>query len=150
MYCGQNLEQKGRIIYHQGPRQLARLKMTLNNMKNEDNSLNDILCGKKFDDVIAAVHQLTGLHENEEDVNRFEKPGLALKLCHNLGKAAEIKIGINLRKDDSMELKEAEDFLKLMKAEWKNFITPAALATLKTNRFNKGELLSLTEDFVKL
>jgi len=37
-----------------------------------------------------------------------------------------------------------------MKAEWKNFITPVALATLKTNKFNKGELLPLTEDLVKL
>ena len=34
-------------------RQLARPKMTLNTMRNEDNNLNDILCGKKFDDVIA-------------------------------------------------------------------------------------------------
>lgn len=134
----------------QRARQLARLKMEVNKMKSEENTLMELICGKKYDNVLAAVHQLAGLYENEENVNRFEKPGLALRLGHNLVKAADIKFGMSLRSEDTVGLRESETFLKLIKSEFKDSVTSVALATLRTNKFNKGEILPLTEDLTKL
>ena len=41
-------------------------------------------------------------------------------------------------------------FFKLMHNEWKDVISSIALATLKTNKFNKPEILPITEDLVIL
>ncbi|KAL3875691.1 hypothetical protein ACJMK2_033619, partial [Sinanodonta woodiana] len=79
-----------------------------------------------------------------------EKPGLALCLGHNLMKCAQIKRGIALRQDDDIAYRESSKFLELLDAEWSNRVSSTAHATLKTNKFNKKDILLLTSDLVML
>ncbi|KAL3837344.1 hypothetical protein ACJMK2_022708, partial [Sinanodonta woodiana] len=128
-------------------RQLARIKISL---EPKCDQLADIICGKQFDNVVNATNTLCNKTQNNEKVFVFEKPGLALRLGHNLMKCAQIKRGNALRNDDESGYKEASRFLELMDAEWADKISSIALTTLKTNKFNKNDLLPLTSDLVKL
>ncbi|KAL3854696.1 hypothetical protein ACJMK2_013954, partial [Sinanodonta woodiana] len=128
-------------------RQLARIKISL---EPKCDQLSDIICGKLIDNVVNATNTLCNKTQNNEKVFVFEKPGLALRLGHNLIKCAQIKRGNALRNDDESGYKEASRFLELMDAEWADKISSIALTTLKTNKFNKNDLLPLTSDLVKL
>ncbi|WAR24751.1 hypothetical protein MAR_038420, partial [Mya arenaria] len=132
-------------------RQLTRLKMQINTTKNDKTEqLFDLISGNGFDTVVEGVRNLCGTYENEEKVVRMKKPGLALRLGHNLIKAAEIKCGMALRMDDEASCNQAETFCKLYRREWNDKISSVALSTLKTNKFNKGQVIPLTDDLVKL
>ncbi|KAL3870155.1 hypothetical protein ACJMK2_038238, partial [Sinanodonta woodiana] len=128
-------------------RQLARITISL---EPKCDQLADIICGKQFDNVVNATNTLCNKTQNNEKVFVFEKPGLALRLGHNLMKCAQIKRGNALRNDDESGYKEASRFLELMDAEWADKFSSIALTTLKTNKFNKNDLLPLTSDLVKL
>ena len=132
-------------------RQLARLKMQVN-LKKEKKiyQLFDMISGKQFDYVVQGVRDMSGMFESDEDVVRFEKPGLALRMGHSLIKVAEIKFGMCLRNDDDVGSNEAETFSKLHRREWTDLVSSAALASLKANKFNKGDVLPLTDDLIKL
>ncbi|WAR04475.1 hypothetical protein MAR_019844 [Mya arenaria] len=132
-------------------RQLVRLKTQINsNQIKKIDQLSDMFNGKNFDNVVEAVKELAGMYENQENVIQFEKPGLALRLGHNLIKAADIKFGMSMRNDDDMGANQAETFSKLYRKEWTDLISSVALASLKTNKFNKGDAMPLTDDLIKL
>ena len=132
-------------------RQLARLKIAINDMtESKHDQMYDIIAGKHFDLVVSAVKELVISYETEEGIIAFEKPGLALRLGHNLVKIGQIKFGMALRTDDTVGEKEAESFSKLLSNEWCDQISTIALATLKANKFNKPEILPVTSDLLKL
>ena len=127
-------------------RQLARLKIAINDMtESKHDQMYDIIAGKHFDLVVSAVKELVISYETEEGIIAFEKPGLALRLGHNLVKIGQIKFGMALRMDDTVGEKEAESFSKLLSNEWCDQISTIALATLKANKFNKPEILPVTK-----
>ncbi|KAL3854014.1 hypothetical protein ACJMK2_013298 [Sinanodonta woodiana] len=126
-------------------RQLARIKISL---EPKCDQLADIICGKQFDNVVNATNTLCNKIQNNEKVFVFEKPGLALRLGHNLMKCAQIKRGNALRNDDESGYKEASRFLELKDAEWADKISSIALTTLKTNKFNKNDLLQPLSTFI--
>ncbi|KAK3610496.1 hypothetical protein CHS0354_016685 [Potamilus streckersoni] len=128
-------------------RQLARIKIC---MEPKNDQLANITCGKQFDNVVEATNKLCQKTQNNEKVFVFEKPGLALRTGHNLMKCAQIKHGNALRNDDNSAYKEASRVLELKDAEWADKISSIALATLKTNKFNRNDLLPLTSDLIKL
>lgn len=145
----------GSILYNKlGPRrkndiaqrmrQLGRLNIACN-----CEQLFDLLNGKGFDRIITGVLNLVIPTDSEEGIKTFEKPALALRLGHNLVKCAQIKLGMCLREDDDQGYREADTFLKLHSAEWTDKIASIALATLKTNKFQKPDILPITEDLVK-
>ena len=131
-------------------RQLARLKKQIMSEDSHSDQLFDFLSGNNFDSVVEGVLKICGRYENEEKVVRMKKPGLALRLGHNLIKAAEIKCGMALRNDDNVSCEKVETFIKLYRREWNDLVSSVALATLKTNKFNKGQVIPLTDDLVKL
>ena len=134
-------------------RQLGRLKIQYNHDNeglNKVDQFYDLLCGQKYDSLIAAVKQLVSLRTNEEGIMVHDRPCLALRLGHNLSKLAQIKYGLALRKDDHAGQTEAESFRKLLSSEWCDEISTVALATIKTNKFNKPEIIPVTSDLVKL
>ena len=126
-------------------RQLARLKKEM-----KMDSLDEAIKGSKFNDVVAGVHRICGFRPSGDGIYVFEKPGLALRLGHNVKKAAHIKYGIAIRQDDSVAQREAEVFLTLLKQEWTDKVSSVSLASLATNKFEKPQLLPCTEDLTKL
>lgn len=52
--------------------------------------------------------------------------------------------------NDEVQLKEVERFLTLFKADWTDVMSCPALATFKTNTYNKPDELPSTEDLIKL
>ena len=122
-------------------RQMGRLDLACNTT-----SLYNIISGKRFDKVMDGVMKLVSSTENEEGIKVFQLPSLALRLGHNIAKCAQIKMSICLRQDDDVGYGEADKFLKLHANEWTDRVSTVALATLKTNHFQKPELLPLTDD----
>ena len=110
----------------------------------------DYLTGGRFDDILSGIESLAGLQENAEGIRVFEIPSLALRLGHNLFKCAELKRGMGIRQQNGPLKEEAESFIHLHSSEWTDKVSSIALATLKTNNFNKPEMLPLTADLVLL
>ena len=127
-------------------RQLGRLKHQLNDNKEEKKELIHYITGAGFDEVIASVKSLAGFHRNEQQINVFGIPSLALRLEHNMVKCAEIKRGLGIRKKDDSMKDDSDDYLKLHTSEWTNNISSIALATLKPNTFNTPVVLPVTSD----
>ena len=96
------------------------------------------------------MRRLCNAQVSKDGISVFEKPALALRIGHNLKKAAHIKYGLALRQDDKIGQNEAEVFLTLYQQEWTDKISSVALASLAVNRFQKPQLLPCTEDLTKL
>ena len=129
-------------------RQLGKLKcaMGLSNRAQ----LISYLSGDGFDKILQAIYSMCGIMENAHQIKTFEIPSLALRLGHTLAKCALLKRGIALRERDAAMKSEANDFLELHEAEWTETVSSIALATLRTNKFNKNELIPLTSDVVRM
>lgn len=76
----------------------------------------------------------------------FDTPSLALTLV----KVAELKRGIAIRLTDDVMKRESDDFLLLHTTDWTYLISSIALATLKSNKFNKPMALPVTSDLATL
>ena len=130
-------------------RQLSRLKLELSD-DGAGIQLMDYPTGGCFDEILSAIENVAGLQENAEGIRVFEIPSLALRLGHNLLKCAELKRGMGIRQQNGQLKEEAETFIQLHSSEWTDKVSSIALATLKTNHFNKPEMLPVTEDLVLL
>ena len=108
------------------------------------------MSGGRFDEILSAIENVARLQENAEGIRVFEIPSLALRLGHNLLKCAELKRGMGIRQQNGQLKEEAETFIQLHSSEWTDKVSSIALATLKTNHFNKPEMLPVTEDLVLL
>ncbi|XP_076107660.1 uncharacterized protein LOC143075943 isoform X3 [Mytilus galloprovincialis] len=131
-------------------RQLARLKLKFNEMNKSEKDLQSLINPEYFDCIITAIQKLAGYHRNEQQIFAFETPSLALNMGHNLVKTAEIKRGNAIRMSDDVMKKESDDFLMLHSSDWTQMISAVALATLRTNKFNKPMALPVTSDLVLL
>ena len=130
-------------------RQLSRLKLELAD-DGPSIQLTDYLSGSCFDEVVSAVEIVAGMQENTQGIRVFDTPSLALRLGHNLLKCAEMKRGLGIRQQNSTTKAEAETYIQLHSSEWTDKVSSIALATLKTNNFNKPEMLPITADLVLL
>lgn len=66
-----------------------------------------------------------------------------------MGKLTNIKLGSAIRNHDSIGREEADDFRKLLEAEWTELISSRALTSLK-EMGNKVHVLPLTNDLLIL
>lgn len=125
-------------------RQLGKLKIKLNEMSKKNNSLDSYIAPQYFDLIISAVKEMAGFQRNEQQICVFDTPSFALTLGHNLVKVAEWKRGIAIRTSDCEAKNESDNFLLLHASDWTHLISSIALATLKTNKFNKPAALPVT------
>ena len=126
-------------------RQLGRLKSELGVTE-----FDDIVKGKGFDKVVQATHQLCELKTTENKISVFKRPGLALRMGHNLKKISQIKYGVALRSDDTVAQTESETFQRLLENEWNDRVSAIAVATLAINKYENPKLEPITEDVVRL
>jgi hypothetical protein len=131
-------------------RQLGRLKKVLKEDSKTDYAMKDYLTPGMFDIVIKSVKRLVETYSSAEGVTAIKKPGLALRMGHNLRKLAQIKYGKAIRTSNTKDEKDGDIFLKLMHNEWNDYISSVALASIKTNKFNKPDVLPLTSDLLTL
>lgn len=131
-------------------RQLGRLKITLNSITNQQEELSHFISPAGFDQIIESVKVLAGFRRSEERIQIFDVPSLALRLGHNLIKCAEIKRGFAIRNREEDMRRNSDDYILLHSSEWNEKISSVALASMKTNKFNKPEVLPLTEDIMLL
>lgn len=63
---------------------------------------------------------------------------------------ANFKIGKAIRERDTISRQEATDFLTLHEVEWTEKVSSIAHQTTKEKRFNKKDMLPVTEDLISL
>ena len=94
-----------------------------------------------FNAIVCAVRQICKF---DSDTNKYGTPSLALKLGHSMKKCASIVKARKLREgEDTCDI---NNFLDLVQMEWNDAVSGHALRTLEEGRYNKEELMPLTED----
>ncbi|XP_055955463.1 uncharacterized protein LOC126816141 isoform X1 [Patella vulgata] len=124
-------------------REIAKLVNALRqNNRNGTMCMTEILKPSMFDQVIEAVHELsTGLHGIPSLVSRI---GYLLKRC------GQIYLGVAIRDQDKSAEKDVTDFLRLYDKEYSQKLSSIVRKTRATEKQNKMEILSITQDIVKL
>lgn len=79
------------------------------------------------------------LYAHESGRKLYKAPAFIVKAGNSLFKCAQIKRGLALRNDDSVSLKESQDFIKLHISEFTDKLSSAAHASLrvKCNSLNE-------------
>lgn len=134
-------------------RNLARIKLELRKVCNiPEASIGDLIRPDLYDHCIEATRSLCGVADetNLNGAMMFAKPSLALKVGHLLRKVATMKRGQAIRQSDQKGKADVDDFLNLHEAEWGDKIGSLARQTLSQRKFNRKEILPLTNDLVKL
>lgn len=127
-------------------REMARIlnKLREKNDLDQHQQLAKFLTPECFDEIITAVHDLTGKGNN------IKTPSLALKIGHGLKKCSRILLGESLRKRDAELKAQSQEFLELMDNEWSEKVSKHALETLSNKKFNQSMDIPVTEDLVHL
>lgn len=80
----------------------------------------------------------------------FNKPETAKKVGQLLNKLADLKNGKAVKERNLKERQESLDFSELYKVEWTDRISSIPHQTTKERRFNKKDMLPVTEDLIKI
>lgn len=138
------------FLIRQSMRQLGRLLLELQRLSSNREPLMSFITPTKFDLIVTATKSLCVVKTSLTERPEFEIPSLALKIGHALKKCAAILRGSAIRKENITLDRSLENFLYLLKAEWKGRISSNALSTLGRRKYNTAELLPLTGDLIKL
>ena len=97
-----------------------------------------------------AVQYTKVLCQFNKVTNSYANPSLALKLGHLLKKCAKVAKSDALINRDFEQGSRADNFLTLCEDERTDEISSSAFQTLARNKMNKGHLLPLSEDIMRL
>lgn len=134
-------------------RLLERIKRAARSLTKIDGSeLSDYLAPDKFDAVVEAVRTTVGVSDERSlnGVIMFAKPELAKKTGQLIRKFAEMIEGRLVVDRNRERRQDVADFLYLYSTQWSSKIGSIAHQTSVERRFNKKQLLPLTEDLVKI
>ncbi|KAL7872223.1 hypothetical protein SRHO_G00072060 [Serrasalmus rhombeus] len=101
----------------------------------------------KFQTVVEATRTVSGFMASQ---NEYKTPSLACKIGYSLKRAAEILVGESLISGNTRTERDAKKFIEVMETQWNTYVSGHALNTLKTAKWNKDEMIPLTEDIMKL
>ncbi|KAJ8313433.1 hypothetical protein KUTeg_009009 [Tegillarca granosa] len=127
-------------------RELGRLVICCKSVSNVK-SVDDVLKSCNWDVLIKCIKIVAGYDEQSQ---MFKTPSLALKIGQSLEKCARYKRSDAIKENNKCKQKEAEDFLCLYKSDWKDDVSSVASNSLNDQKYNKAQLLPLTDDVVKL
>ncbi|PIK57018.1 hypothetical protein BSL78_06060 [Apostichopus japonicus] len=128
-------------------RELARLLLKIKETKPDVKSLYDCISPKQFDTVLEAVRNLAGL---DPQTGKYKTPSLALKLGHSLQTCALIVKAECIKSEDPVKEDQADKFSKLAVIEWAHKVGTGARTTLEERKWNKPNMLPLSEDIRQL
>jgi len=117
-------------------RELARLLVHVRSADEEAVTLCDLLSGRNFDRVVAAIELEAGSDVTESGRRIFKKPAFVIRVAGSLLKCAHLKQGAALRAGDTSSFKAAEDFITLHRTECTDRLLSAAHSSyrLKGNK----------------
>jgi len=135
-------------------RLLGRLLIELRSKSGNLNfSLTGFLKPEYFESFIECTKSLGGYSiqtKDGEPVSSFSTPSVPLKLGYTLEKCANLLRGKGIKTRDIDLENEASRFLDIFKLEWSTRVSSVSLKTLGTNKFEKVQLLPVTEDLLKV
>lgn len=127
-------------------REVGRLLLTVRANHPELTSMKDCINPIHFDKIISAVQSVAGYDVN---TNAYKTPSLALKLGHSLRKCAMIVKAEGIKTGDAILEKRGDQFNDLCSIDWSSKISTRALTTLSKRKWNKPNMLPLSEDVMK-
>lgn len=128
-------------------RELGRFLLAAKSLDRKVQSLQDVLVPPKFSLAVAAAKKASGFTNS---AHRHSTPSLALKLGHSLKAACDIVIGQHIKAEDELAANRVRNFLGLVAAEWDLYVSRHARTNLEEERWNKKDMIPLTEDVMKL
>lgn len=106
---------------------LGRFLLTLRNQTDEMLFMKDVINPMMFDKVIAAVKEVANLKPKAKENST---PSLALKLGHELKKAALLVKANGIRMKNAKMVDEADNYIYLHTTEWPRLISKYSLKAL--------------------
>lgn len=128
-------------------RELGRFVLAAKSLDPKLTTLQDVLVPPKFSLAVAAAKKASGFTKSKY---RYNTPSLALKLGHSLKAVCDIVIAQHVKAEDEAAAGRVRSFLGLIVAEWDLFVSRRARTNLEEDRWNKKEMIPLTEDVRKL
>lgn len=128
-------------------RELGRLLLKVREMDPDIVTLKECISPQQFDKVLEAVRSLAGLNP---ETGRYKTPSLAIKLGQSLQKCALIIKADCIRTGDPVSEKQTEKFSELASIEWNHKVSSGARTSLYERKFNKPNMLPLSEDILKI
>lgn len=124
-------------------RELSRLTLKLKSCNPSVKCLDDIISPLLFPEVLLAVRQLCGWNEES---NTVQTPSLGIKIGQLLGKISGLVVSKAITEGNPESRKRGKDFIALLDREWDDEISKVNRTELETRRWNKPQLIPLTED----
>ncbi|KAI3356655.1 hypothetical protein L3Q82_003289 [Scortum barcoo] len=81
---------------------------------------------------------------------RYDRPSLAVKLGHSLKTVGDILIGQFVQAEDEAAANRVRSFMGLVNSEWNHYVSHRARTNLEENKWNKKDMIPLTEDVIEL
>lgn len=133
-------------------RLLGRILISLRiELKNPKLTLNDSIRPKNFKSFVEVAKKLAMGSETDTGIVTYGKYSNALKVGIYLKKAASVKQSLIIENEtNDVHLQHAENFLTLIKNDWTDYISGAALTTRNVKKAFKSPILPLTEDITKV
>ncbi|XP_066920954.1 uncharacterized protein [Clytia hemisphaerica] len=107
----------------------------------------ELLNPQIFSSVLSCVRKMCGWNEENKTV---ETPSLGIKLGQLLVKIAYMVKGEALMQGDNDQKTKTDDFVCLIEMKWNEEISRVSRTELQVRKYNKPQLLPLTEDLMKL
>jgi len=129
-------------------RELGRLVLGIKDLVGKSSiKLQDYITPKQFQCVVDSIRHICGF---DEKTHSFKIPSLSLKLGHSIKQCAEIVEAAAIIDGDTQRRGEALDFIGFCDKHWKWKVSTHALSDLSQKRFNKPQVLPVTQDLCLL
>ena len=127
-------------------RELGRLAIKMKSL-DEVSCLSEVINPALFPKVVNAVLEMCGWDSVKKKV---KTPSLGIKLGQLLGKVASMVATQAIQNGDRDLRRSAKDFITLLDTEWDDEIGKRSRTELDTRKWNKPQLIPLTEDLQTL
>ncbi|XP_031144240.1 uncharacterized protein LOC116042262 isoform X1 [Sander lucioperca] len=128
-------------------RELGRFVIAAKALNTKVKKLEDILVPPMFKFAVDAAKKASGYTKSKY---RYDRPSLAVKLGHSLKTVGDIMIGNYVKAEDEVGANRVRSFLGLVSSEWNHYVSHRARTNLEENKWNKKEMIPLTEDVIQL
>lgn len=128
-------------------RELGRFVIAAKALNKTVKKLEDLLVPPMFKLAGDAAKKACGYTKSKY---RYDRPSLAVKPGHSLKTVGDIMIGHYVKAEDEAAANRVRSFLGLVRSEWNHYVSHHARINLEENKWNKTEMIPLTEDVIKL
>ena len=115
--------------------------------------MSSLLAPEHIDEAIRCAKVLGGLDDGTTNAHtelpEYSKPSKAMRIGGELRQLSLLKKGVSLEKRDKQAEKDAEDFMVLLDLYWNTRVAHVALQTREAKKYDKINVLPLTEDLKK-